>query len=200
MTHDKTIELDDTMETPIERPSPQEEPNELLSIQDGWNPDDSLLMEHAKTELDLLLKLDPDASEEDVKIQQEINEHVLDLVEVFAQAGHSGSTAAWTIAVLNKLLQFQVLTPISGNDDEWTEVVDATSGEPNAPIYQNKRRSSVLKDATGVYDLDGKVFVSPDGAGHTNSESRVYIESFPYYPHTEYIRVDDDGNIKDLSA
>src|SRR5690606_10442785 len=106
--------------------------------------EDSSLVQHAKTELEILLKMDPDASDDDVQIQQEVNEHVLDLVKVFAQAGHSGSTAAWTIAVLNKLLQFQVLTPLSGNDEEWVEVVDETSSEPNAPIYQNKRRSTVF--------------------------------------------------------
>lgn len=117
-----------------------------------------------------------------------LREQILELVTCFSRQGHSGSTAAYTIAALEKLLRFKPLAPLTGNDDEWVECVDG--------IFQNKRCSTVFKENGIAYDIDGKVFVEPNGTAYTSIESRVNV-TFPYTPHTEYVDVDADGNIRD---
>lgn len=110
-------------------------------------------------------------------------DHILKMVEVFAEEGHSGFSAGYAISILQKLLRFQPLSPLTGEDDEWCEISDG--------LFQNKRLSRVFKDGKDgqAYDIHGKVFVEPDGVSYTNRDSRVYIE-FPYVPKTEYVNVE----------
>lgn len=110
-------------------------------------------------------------------------EHILKMVNVFAEEGHSGFSAEYAISILQKLLRFEPLSPLTGEDDEWNEVGDGH--------YQNKRLSRVFKKGKDgqAYDNRGKVFVEPDGASYTSRDSCVYIE-FPYVPHTEYVKVE----------
>lgn len=69
-----------------------------------------------------------------------------EIVDLFADQGHSGGSAAITISVVSKLMQFQPLTPLTGEDDEWTEVGE---GE-----FQSKRCPTVFKDAERAWDID----------------------------------------------
>lgn len=116
-----------------------------------------------------------------------IQECVLELIEVFAKQGHSGSSAPFCIDYFKKLASFEPLCPLKGTDDEWMEYTD---GE-----YQNNRCSHVFKDKTGrAYDIDGIIWYDwytdkETGEKHksyfTNRESCVDIE-FPYTPKSEY--------------
>ena len=150
--------------------------------------EDSGLMRHAIKELDLL-----DQSVEYVRTDagREIDfwmrQDILELIRVFAAQGHSGSSASWCIDMFQKLASYQTLTPLTGKDDEWNDVTKY--GDPNSKLWQNNRNSSIFKNETLAYYLDGKVFREPDGASYTSSDSIVTIESFPYTPHTEYISV-----------
>jgi hypothetical protein len=123
------------------------------------------------------------------EMQGAICEHVLDLLRVFADEGHSGSTAPYTVNMFKKLAMFEPLVPLSGEDWEWTEVSDG--------VFQNKRCSRVFKQADRFngqpYDLDGRVFREPDGACYTSKDSMVPI-TFPYTPKTEYVDVKGDSN------
>ncbi len=115
-------------------------------------------------------------------------EHILKMVDVFTEEGHSGFSARYAINILQKLLQWEPLSPLTGEDDEWGEVDDDG-------LYQNKRLSRVFKKGKDgrAYDIDGKVFVEPNGASYTSRDSLVYIE-FPYVPKTEYVNVEDIKN------
>lgn len=71
----------------------------------------SNLVEHAKRELDILAKSgDPD---------DEMHKVLIECVAKFAEYGHSGSSALWASQVLEKLLRFKNLTPLTENLDEW---------------------------------------------------------------------------------
>ena len=84
-----------------------------------------------------------------------MRKHILGMVKLFSKEGHSGFSAPYAIDILSKVLRFKPLSPLTGEDDEWNNVRDY-GGEPH---YQNKRLSSVFKDANGdVYNIDGKVF------------------------------------------
>lgn len=146
----------------------------------------SNLHNHALAEFRAAGWLDADGKFED-EMQEEICKHVLELLKVFSDEGHSGSTAPYTVNMFKKLAMFEPLVPLTGEDWEWVEVSEG--------VFQNKRCSRVFKQADRfngqAYDIDGKVFREPGGACYTGSESRVLV-TFPYVPKTEYIEVSGD--------
>lgn len=111
---------------------------------------------------------------------------VLEIVDTVADQGHSGMSASILISILEKILRYEPLVPLSGEDDEWNEVDDG--------LYQNKRCSRVFKDEDGAYDIEGKVFIEPNGSAYTSFESRVPVV-FPYTPKTEYISVEENLDV-----
>jgi len=111
-------------------------------------------------------------------------EAILQHVKLFADQGHSGMSAGYTISILEKLLRFEPLTPLTGDDTEWNEVGDG--------MWQNRRCSHVFKGEDGqAYDVEGIVFVDEDGDAYTSRNSRVDIE-FPYTPKREYVKVSNE--------
>lgn len=146
------------------------------------------MIEKAKYELDLILK-QCEGDEEAVKMQEAINKDILDLVEMFANQGHSGFTAGYVINALMPLLKQSFLTPLTGEDDEWIEVTDG--------VFQNKREGRIFKQFDRFdgqpYYLDGKAFSDDGGITYyTNSDSFVVVE-FPLYelPKTERVILED---------
>ena len=124
------------------------------------------------------------------EMQEAICNHVLKLLEVFDEEGHSGSSAYYAINMFSTLAKFDPIVPLTGEDWEWTEL---NYGDDLK--YQNKRCPRVFKDSNGkAYDSEGKVFwewyTDSEGVKHkthyTCSESRVYIK-FPYTPNTEVV-------------
>jgi hypothetical protein len=117
-----------------------------------------------------------------------IVENIMELLEVFAKQGHSGSSAPFAIKYFTKLAHFEPLVPLTGKDDEWMEV--------GTNVWQNIRCSHVFKDSKdGVaYDIDGKVFIDPDGTSWTNFKSRVPV-TFPYVPKTKYVHRKEKKNV-----
>ena len=129
---------------------------------------ESNFISHAERELQYLSK-DPD------EMQQQINTDMA-IVTLFSLQDHSGSSAAYTAGILTKLLRWEPITPLTGEDSEWVEV--------GTGVFQNSRCGRVFKDADGgAYDIDGKVFQDKNGSWYTNSESRVPV-TFPYVPKT----------------
>lgn len=130
------------------------------------------------------------------EMQKMICEHVIKLLDVFADEGHSGSSAPYAISLFEKLVKFEPIAPLTGEDWEWTEVAEG--------VFQNKRASRVFKQfdrfSGQAYDIDGKVFwewyVDEAGDKHksyyTCSESHTPVE-FPYTPTTEYVFRESDA-------
>lgn len=139
------------------------------------------LVLHAERELDILLNNCED--EEGKEMQTHINKDILEIVETFSNQGHSGFSASYAIGMIQKLLNYEPITPLTGADDEWTKL-----DYNNDTKYQNKRCSRVFKDANGqAYDIEGKIFSDDGGKSwYQSKDSRVYIK-FPYRPHTEKI-------------
>lgn len=145
-----------------------------------WDLKMSNLIQHAKMELDAI-GLTEDSPDE---MNQMMRKHILKMVQVFADEGHSGFSASYALSVLTRLLDFKPLGPLTGEDSEWVYVGD----DGVSPVYQNKRCSFVFKGAEGAYNINGKVFwewFKDEETGEyfkssfTNSDSRVPVE-FPY--------------------
>lgn len=96
----------------------------------------SNLVEHAKRELELLGG-DP-----------EFNAALIKAVEGFVSYGHSGGSASVGIGMLNQLLQFKNLAPLTDNPEEWVNVAD--------DLWQSNRRSEAFsQDGGKTYYLLG---------------------------------------------
>lgn len=143
---------------------------------------------HALTEFKAAGWLDDNGYTDEM--QGMICSHVMKLLDVFADEGHSGSSAPYAIDLFSKLAKFNPITPLTGKDWEWSKIL----GYGVEPTYQNKRCSGVFKDANGeCYYIDGKVFwewagtkEEPFKSYYTCKESRVPV-TFPYTPKTEYV-------------
>jgi hypothetical protein len=120
-------------------------------------------------------------------MQESICNHILELLNVFHEAHHSGTTAHYTIDLFKKLASFKPIAPLTGEDWEWHDT---------GHNYQNIRASHVFKDygeGQQAYDIDGKIFWEWSGtkdkpykSHYTCRESRVYV-TFPYSPKSEYV-------------
>lgn len=139
-------------------------------------------LEYAKSELDRIGK-------DDEGYQDLMNNHILEIIEVFSKQGHSGFSASYAINVLERLLRYKPLSALTGDDDEWEKGISGN--------WQNKRCCSVFKDKDGnVYDIDA--VVCSDNGGITWFSSNRFRKkvTFPYYPPTDpervYIRYTED--------
>jgi hypothetical protein len=120
---------------------------------------DSNLYRHAERELALIGPI----------YDGMVNKAALDIVGVFAAQGHSGLSAKLTTGLVERLMRFEPLQPLTGEDSEWNDV---GNGE-----QQNNRCSHVFKCADGAYDIDTPSG-QPDGIGN-GGWSKI---EFPYIP------------------
>jgi len=136
------------------------------------------------------------------EIQEMVCSNVLELLEVFSNQGHSGSSAPYVLRIFKELASFKTITPIYGTDEEWVEVGDN--------MFQNKRLSTIFKEGKDgtAYNIDGKIFYElhrdlESGMIYksyfTNSDSRVDV-IFPYTPcDPEYVFVSNSEFASDIS-
>lgn len=138
-------------------------------------------LQHAKKEF-IAAGYMNEGGEFDCDMQELICNQVLELLAVFGTHGHSGSSHGYALNLFDKLARFKALVPLSGDDDEWSEIGEG--------VYQNNRLSSVFKDVTEgsrAYDIDGRAYwewyKNEDGEVYKSTFSkggdRFYID-FPY--------------------
>lgn len=127
----------------------------------------SNLVKHAKKEFEIL------GWPGDCEMQKMICDNIIELLEVFSNHGHSGSSAPYALGMFNELAKFNPISPLTGDDSEWVEVGDN--------LYQNNRDGEVFKEGESIraYWINGKIFRDYKGITYTNKESRVFIE-FPW--------------------
>jgi hypothetical protein len=122
-------------------------------------------------------------------MQEAICSHVMKLLDVFADEGHSGSSAPYAIGMFEKLANFKPLAPLTGEDWEWYEY---SPGQ-----FQNIRCGHVFKDKARfggkAYDSQGLIFWewAEDEKGEKFKSTFLCADScvvikFPYTPKSEY--------------
>jgi hypothetical protein len=134
-----------------------------------------------------------DARQFEDEMQEMICKHILALLEVFSDEGHSGSSASYAINLFSILAKYEPIAPLTGEDWEWGNVSEY-GGREGDPLYQNKRCGRVFKDSNGAYDIEGIVWYdwyTDEKTGEryksyfTDWHSRVPV-TFPYKLKTEY--------------
>ena len=155
--------------------------------------EDCSLLKFAKRELHAIgYNLDGD----DDSMNKMMYEDVVELLTVFCKQGHSGFSAPYAIRLFSKLANYKALSPLTGDDDEWSGVgsLDET--------LQNRRCGAVFKDVNRhdgkPYYIDAIVWREPNGCGFTGGNVSGYSSfqpiTFPFTPKTFYIDVEVDEN------
>ena len=101
--------------------------------------EESYCITHARQELEVLERLaaednDPSA----VEMQKHVTRDVLKVLKAISETGQSGGSIGYFLNLVKKCALQEPLTPIYGDDSEWSEV--------STGMWQNKRNSSVFKD------------------------------------------------------
>ena len=96
----------------------------------------SNLVKHAKRELELI-------GEEPKTIKG-----YLKVIKAFSDMGHSGGSAMIAIPVINELLSWRNLSPLTDNQDEWLHHTGEVWGEPGG-VWQNIRNSEAFSSDGG---------------------------------------------------
>lgn len=151
-------------------------------------------IEYAAMELGRFRDYEDEAENEMVK-------NITDIVKLFQSQRHSGFSANYAINILERLLRFKPVSPLTGEDDEWHFVYKDSDG---LETYQNQRCSSVFKkvDENGniieCYDCDA-ICMSDDGGltWFTSKDTNDDI-TFPYMPptHAKQIYIERDESEK----
>ncbi len=107
----------------------------IVNMFDPEKQGESNLVEHAKRELVL-------AGNDD-----DFNESIIEAVRGFTSYGHSGGSASVAIPMLNDLLQFKNLTPLTDDPIEWNQVSE--------DVWQSCRNSEAFSNDGGkTYTLN----------------------------------------------
>ena len=133
-----------------------------------FNPKKSNLVKHAEREFEIA-----GWKKKNVDISQKwVMNNLRDLLAVFSQQGHSGTSAPYVINLFNRLARFQIISSLTGKKNEWNKCSDG--------VYQNKRDSRVFKEKRGkAYFISGKAFSDDGGKTFwTGKKSRVPVK-FP---------------------
>lgn len=100
----------------------------------------SNLIDHAKRELELANLFDQDSDYSD-----KIAKDVLELINIFASQRHSGGSAYLVKELFTKLANFETLTPITSDPEEWIDRSDMSY----RPTWQNKRDPQYMSHDNG---------------------------------------------------
>lgn len=82
---------------------------------------------------------------------------IVEMVQIFEDVSDSGGQAAAVISIIEKLLRFQPLTPLTSDPSDWMQVAGPTDDYPNAEeVWQSRRRPSTFSRDGGKtwYDID----------------------------------------------
>jgi hypothetical protein len=109
------------------------------------------LTDHARAELKAAGLFDKDSDYDGM-----LGDAVMELVEKFADQGHSGFSAHLTLDIFATVAAYKPLGPITTRSEEWMHIADDVAGQPN--LWQNTRRSSSFSTDGGktFYDIDDR--------------------------------------------
>lgn len=126
--------------------------DEVLFIFAPLHEEDSNLVKHARRELELA------GNDED------FNMSIINAVRAFTSYGHSGGSASVAIPMLNELLQFKNLTPLTDDPKEWMKISEDDG-------WQSRRNAEAFS-----MDEGKTYYLLSDGSNNTKQE-HIYISA-----------------------
>lgn len=118
---------------------------------------DENLVDFANKELDLAGLMDQDSDYDGM-----LGQATIELVKTFADQGHSGMSADLVRDLFNRLSNYQPLTAITDNPDDWMEIGEQDPRTPTGQgaVWQCKRNPSLFSEDGGktYYNIDDEKF------------------------------------------
>ena len=99
------------------------------------------LREHAEREVELVGLLDEDSDYGGM-----VGRAVIELSALFGAQGHSGTSAAITLDVFEKVARFQNLSPLTSDPEDWIDQSEAFG----RPMWQNRRNHQAFSKDGGT--------------------------------------------------
>lgn len=140
------------------------------------------MIEHAKNELKQI-----------GLYEHKIGKSVLQLIETFTKQKNSKKETEKIKLLFNKLVDFQQLSEITGEETEWLEISKNT--------YQNKKLKTLFKQKDKSYFVNAIIWETQDhqeifaGIAKTKDgkeiSCRQVVKSFPFVPKTFRIEVEN---------
>lgn len=96
---------------------------------------ESNLVAHARRELEIIGE------------ERETIDGYLRVVQAFADMGHSGGSASVAIPVIERLLNFEALTPINDDPNTWVKVTEEIAGVQD--LWQSSRNPEAFSHDGG---------------------------------------------------
>lgn len=127
---------------------------------------ESTMTEFARDELKKAGLFDKDSDYDGM-----IGEAVMELINKFAEQGHSGFSAGLTTSIFNKLAEYKPLSPLTDDPNEWMKISDSDYGcaeeYKNVSLWQSKRCPSCFSNDGGktYYDIDDEGHKQVDEKG-----------------------------------
>ncbi len=100
-----------------------------------------------------------------------------ELLKVFEEQGHSGYSAQLVKQIFSRLVDGKPLTPVTDEEDQWTEFAQYLSVDDGIRRYQHKRMNSLFKHV----DANGKVSINDI------DRVKVYDKEIDAYYRTRFI-------------
>ena len=149
----------------------------------------------AEKELEILSRIATDTNNRPVI--EEFAPEIIALAKKFDDSGQTGATAPLVAGALSeaikKLCLLKPISPITGEDHEWCEVMGETNqnNRCSAVFYDNDIETAYYLNAIIFKGQSGSCFTSPsvDLADGSKIGSRQLIKEFPFTPKTFYIDV-----------
>ncbi len=73
----------------------------------------------------------------------------LNVIQAFADMGHSGGSASVAIPTIMELLQFKNLSPLTDDPEEWVQHAEDVWGEEDG-VWQNRRNGEAFSNDGGT--------------------------------------------------
>lgn len=125
--------------------------DQVISIFNPLRQEESNLVKHARSELALIGQSESDP---------EFTESIIKAVEGFSFYDHSGGSAGTAIEMLNTLLQFRNLSPLTNNSNEWIQ--------HRKDCWQNRRNGE-------AFSTDGgKTYYLLSDGSTQNDQVKIY--------------------------
>jgi hypothetical protein len=147
----------------------------------------SNLVEHAKVELDKAGFLDKTND----FYGGETGNAVLELIEKFSEQGHSGMSAGIVAGLFARLAKYDVISPITGEDDEWNDI----SEEMGQILHQNKRCSSLFKRADNKVSYSDAIIFRGEDSWDTFTPKTFYLDVYRELYNQETHGTEEDVRI-----
>jgi hypothetical protein len=87
-------------------------------------------------------------------VEEDVRPSIITAVAAFSSYGHSGGSASVCIPMLNQLLQFKPISPLTSHPREWQHIEQGIAGDNLT--WQSRRRSDAFSKNNGLtyYCLD----------------------------------------------